>query len=236
MVYLMRILIVGDSDVGKTSLLVRFNDHKFIENNKTTIGVDYKARSLAIGGEQVKLQIWDTAGQERFRSMTSAFYNKAHGVILSFDVNQPETFTSLKTWLADIRAYAPDGTIIYLSANKIDKCGGDESTWAVSRSEIEKLCADNGNMTYFCTSGKAGTNVTELFTALASQLLTERRDLLQQLNEDDGSIGGPRTSGKGSDGKKKNIVMESDNDAALLDSMGSSQSKDKKKKRGWGFC
>lgn len=219
MVYLMRILIVGDTDVGKTSLLVRFNDRKFTENNKTTIGVDYKARVIKIGEESVKLQIWDTAGQERFRSMTAAFYNKAHGVILSFDVNQPDTFTSLKNWCSDIRSYAPEGTLIYLSANKIDKCGGLEKAdeWAVPRREIEKFCEENESMVYYSTSGKDGTNVNELFTGLATQLLTDRKEILQNLNEDDGSIGGPRTN------KKKKIVMS--DDGSSMDDMGYLRSK-----------
>jgi small GTP-binding protein len=219
MVYLMRILIVGDTDVGKTSLLVRFNDRKFTENNKTTIGVDYKARVIKIGEERVKLQIWDTAGQERFRSMTAAFYNKAHGVILSFDVNQPETFASLKNWCTDIRSYAPEGTLIYLSANKIDKCGGLDKAdeWAVPRREIEKFCQEQDGMVYYSTSGKDGTNVNELFTGLATQLLTERIDLLQNLNEDDGSVGGPRTNAK------KKIVMS--DDSSSMDDMGFLRSK-----------
>ena len=230
MVYLMRVLIVGDTDVGKTSLLVRFNDKRFTENNKTTIGVDYKARVIQIGEERVKLQIWDTAGQERFRSMTAAFYNKAHGVILCFDVNQRDTFASLKNWCSDIRAYAPEGTLIYLSANKIDKCGGLDNAdeWAVPREEIESFCADNDNMVCFCTSGKDGTNVTELFTGLATQLLEERKDLLQNLNEDDGSVGAPRSNAK------KSIVMS--DDSSPMDDMGYLRQKSVSGRRIRGCC
>jgi Ras-related protein Rab-35 len=75
--YLVRVIIVGDTGVGKTSLLVRFHENNFSSLQKTTIGVDYKAKEIIIDGEAVKLQIWDTAGQERFRSMTAAFYNRA---------------------------------------------------------------------------------------------------------------------------------------------------------------
>ena len=76
---------------------------KFILNQRTTVGVDYKARVINIGGEDVKLQIWDTAGQERFRSMTAAFYNKAQGVIIAFDVTQKESFQALPMWIEDVK-------------------------------------------------------------------------------------------------------------------------------------
>eukprot|EP01035_Chromulina_nebulosa_P018893 gene18893-24689_t len=102
--YLIRILIIGDTSVGKTSLLVRFNENNYIPNQKTTIGVDYKAKEIVIDNENIKLQIWDTAGQERFRSMTAAFYNRAQGIVLTFDVSQRSSFTNLKTWINDIHS------------------------------------------------------------------------------------------------------------------------------------
>ncbi len=127
--FLIRLLIVGETGVGKTSLLVRFNEDHFIIDQKTTIGVDYKAKEILIDQERVKLQvsqqnpaiyphftdvcvsqIWDTAGQERFRSMTSAFYNKAQGVVITFDVTQRDSFTSLPNWIRDVRSVS-----IYLS-------------------------------------------------------------------------------------------------------------------------
>ena len=117
--YLVRLLIVGETGVGKTSLLVRFNEDNFISDQKTTIGVDYKAKEVQIDDETVKLQvriiflpispsnlfvkIWDTAGQERFRSMTSAFYSKAQGVVVTFDVTERDTFLALPSWIRDVR-------------------------------------------------------------------------------------------------------------------------------------
>ncbi len=220
----MRILVVGDTDVGKTSLLVRFNENNFTENTRTTIGVDYKARHVDIDGEPTKMQIWDTAGQERFRSMTAAFYNKAHGVILTFDVTQPDTFTSLDAWYRDIRAYAPSSTVVILSVNKIDKCEND-GAWGVPMADIEKFCREHGNIQYFCTSGKSGLNVADMFTALGRQLLVDCRDYLQQLNEDDGSIGGPPAASKS---PKSGIVLGrmSEGDSTSMGDMG-------KKRRGW---
>ena len=116
--YLMRILIVGNTDVGKTILLVRFNEDKFVTNQRTTIGVDYKAREVEICGERVKMQIWDTAGQERFRSMTSAFYNKAQGVVLCFDVGQRNSFLSPPAGSTTFAAMRLKAAISYCAPTK----------------------------------------------------------------------------------------------------------------------
>eukprot|EP00606_Chrysophyceae_sp_TOSAG23-5_P001319 GSChrysophyteH2.ASY1.ANO1.1595.1 assembled CDS len=175
--YLMRVLIVGSTDVGKTSLLVRFNEDKFVNNQRTTIGVDYKAKEVDVGNEHVKMQIWDTAGQERFRSMTAAFYNKAQGVILTFDVCQKDSFLALPNWLEDIRRDAPEGCCILLCANK---CDHPEGSWATSRIEIESYCNDE-KLAFVETSGKTGQNVHSLFTTLGQQVLDRGKDRLQQV-------------------------------------------------------
>ncbi len=176
-IYLMRILIVGNTDVGKTSLLVRFNDDKFVKNQRTTIGVDYKARELTISNERCKLQIWDTAGQERFRSMTSAFYNKASGVILVFDVCQNESFAALPTWIEDIRRDAPEGCNIILCANKVDQ---EPELWMVTKQEYEQYAASQ-SLRIIETSGKSGHNVNELFSSLGEDILRTGKHKLAQL-------------------------------------------------------
>lgn len=100
--YLIRLLIVGETGVGKTSLLVRFHENNFIFAQKATIGVDYKAKEIQIDSETVKLQIWDTAGQERFRSMTAAFYSRAQGIAITFDVGLRYSFEALPSWIKEI--------------------------------------------------------------------------------------------------------------------------------------
>lgn len=100
--YLIRLLIVGETGVGKTSLLVRFHENNFIFAQKATIGVDYKAKEIEIDKEVVKLQIWDTAGQERFRSMTAAFYSRAQGIVITFDVGLRCSFDALSSWIREI--------------------------------------------------------------------------------------------------------------------------------------
>uniref|UniRef100_A0A3Q2QRZ1 Si:dkey-16l2.16 n=1 Tax=Fundulus heteroclitus TaxID=8078 RepID=A0A3Q2QRZ1_FUNHE len=100
--HLFKLLIIGDSNVGKSSLLLRFADNSFSGSYITTIGVDFKIRTVDIEGERVKLQIWDTAGQERFRTITSTYYRNTHGVIIVYDVTNAESFVNVKRWLNEI--------------------------------------------------------------------------------------------------------------------------------------
>jgi small GTP-binding protein len=197
----MRILIVGDTDVGKTSLLVRFWEDKFTSNQRTTIGVDYKARELTIGEHQVKMQIWDTAGQERFRSMTAAFYNKAQGVMLVFDVRQRESFLSLPRWIEDIRRDAPVGCHILLCANKCDQ---KESKWEVEREEFEAFAAEYG-IPVLETSGKSCVNVVEAFTKIGSQILESSASTLQQVSANGDSVRANDVMSE--EGRKNNKVL-----------------------------
>ena len=184
--YLVRVIIVGDTGVGKTSLLVRFHENNFSLAQKTTIGVDYKAKEINIEGDIVKLQIWDTAGQERFRSMTAAFYNRAQGVIVAFDVTNPESFLSLGTWINDVKRDAPPGCFIVLCANKTEL---PMSSWKVSREEFTKFSEDN-NLIIFETSAATGQNVNEMFMELGKEVVRKIRAELskQTSNAEDDSV------------------------------------------------
>mmetsp|Transcript_14909 Transcript_14909/g.22430 ORF Transcript_14909/g.22430 Transcript_14909/m.22430 type:complete len:201 (-) Transcript_14909:117-719(-) len=177
--YLLRLLIVGDTGVGKTSLLIRFHEGQFIVHQKTTIGVDYKAKEVEIDGENVKLQIWDTAGQERFKSMTAAFYNKGHGIILVFDVSLEESFRSLPAWIRDIKRDAPRDCEIVLCANKTDL---PVEMWEVSREQFT-LFAQENNLPVFETSASSGSNVEEVFKAVAQLVFDNNRGGLAELRE-----------------------------------------------------
>lgn len=178
--YLVRVIIVGDSGVGKTSLLVRFHENNFSFAQKTTIGVDYKAKEMSIEGETVKLQIWDTAGQERFRSMTAAFYNRAQGVIVAFDVTNPESFLSLGTWINDVKRDAPPGCFIVLCANKTEL---PEDQWKVSRQEFAKYAKDS-SLPMFETSASTGQNVNEMFMDLGKEVVRKIRAELSKQSRD----------------------------------------------------
>lgn len=120
----LKILIVGESGVGKSSLLLRFTDDTFDPDIGATIGVDFKVKTITVDGNNAKLAIWDTAGQERFRTLTPSYYRGAQGVILVYDTSSRETFDKLEEWLTEVEMYSTKKDIIkMLVGNKIDKEG-----------------------------------------------------------------------------------------------------------------
>ncbi|CAG9767460.1 unnamed protein product [Ceutorhynchus assimilis] len=117
----LKILIIGESGVGKSSLLLRFTDDNFDPEQTLTIGVDFKTKKLSVDGNNVKLAIWDTAGQERFRTLTPSYYRDAQGAILVFDVSSYSTFAKLETWLNELDTYSTKNNIVkMIVGNKID--------------------------------------------------------------------------------------------------------------------
>lgn len=118
--YLFKLLLIGDSSVGKSCLLLRFADDSYVDTYISTIGVDFKIRTIDLDGKTVKLQIWDTAGQERFRTITSSYYRGAHGIIIVYDVTDMESFNNIKQWLSEIDRYASDNVCKLLVGNKCD--------------------------------------------------------------------------------------------------------------------
>jgi len=166
-----KIGLVGESGVGKSCLLVRWVDNDFFEaDDKYTIGVDFKYKTVQVKDKSIKLQIHDTAGQERFRTVTASFYRGAHGILLVFDITDKESFEGKVTeWLREVRNYTPDNTPVVLVGNKLDKA--DER--AVDH-ETAKQFADQNKLRYFETSAKEGTNVNEAFMALTQQIVDQK--------------------------------------------------------------
>uniref|UniRef100_G3PQ04 Ras-related protein Rab-35 n=1 Tax=Gasterosteus aculeatus TaxID=69293 RepID=G3PQ04_GASAC len=155
--HLFKLLIIGDSNVGKSSLLLRFADSSFSAGSYiTTIGVDFKIRTVDIDGERVKLQIWDTAGQERFRTITSTYYRNTHGVIIVYDVTNPESFVNVKRWLNEISQNC-DNVCKILVGNKDD----DPSRKQVDTQDALRFGESTG-VRVFETSAKENINVEEV--------------------------------------------------------------------------
>jgi len=183
--HLFKLLIIGESGVGKTCLLLRFTDDSFTANHLTTIGIDFKIKIINLEEKLIKLQIWDTAGQERFRTITKTYYKGAHGIILTYDVTDENSFKNIRTWVKQIEQNAQNSVCKVLVGNKCDR---DDRK--VSLDEGAKL-AKEFNMQFFETSAKTNYNVNETFTYLTREILVS-------------SEGGNNNN---TDTKKKNIDL-----------------------------
>lgn len=180
--HLFKLLIIGDSGVGKSSLLLRFADNMFSGNYITTIGVDFKIRKINVDGEMVKLQIWDTAGQERFRTITSTYYRGTHGVIVVYDVTSADTFVNVKRWLHEIDQNC-DEVVRILVGNKDD----DPERKVVEREDALKFAEQMG-IQVFETSAKDNKNVEEVFNAITHMVLRQKKEQIAKANEQSGVI------------------------------------------------
>ena len=114
------VVLIGDSGVGKSNLLMRFTRNEFNMESKSTIGVEFANRTIQIDGKTIKAQIWDTAGQERYRAITSAYYRGAFGAFIVYDISKSSTFENVDAWLKELRAHASDDIVIMLVGNKSD--------------------------------------------------------------------------------------------------------------------
>jgi len=145
--------------------LLRFADDTYTESYISTIGVDFKIRTIELEGKTVKLQIWDTAGQERFRTITSSYYRGAHGIIVVYDVTDQDTFTNVKQWLQEIDRYANDGVGRLLVGNKSDLTNKKVVEYSVAKEFADQLA-----ISFLETSAKNATNVEQAFLTMAKQI------------------------------------------------------------------
>ena len=162
-----KVLLLGDSSVGKTCVLLRYCDKTFQEAHLSTIGLDYRLKTMALeNGKNIKLQIWDTAGQDRFRAITKNYYKGANGIILIYDVTNLQTYENVKNWINQIREEANPNVVIYLAGNKVDV---NEELRVVKTEEGQKI-ADEYNLTFYETSAKSGININEIFEDLVKKV------------------------------------------------------------------
>ncbi|CAN6475935.1 unnamed protein product [Victoria cruziana] len=185
--YLFKLLLIGDSGVGKSSLLLSFTSDTF-EDLSPTIGVDFKVKMVTVGGKRLKLAIWDTAGQERFRTLTSSYYRGAQGVIMVYDVTRRETFKNLsEVWAKEIDLYSTNQDCIkMLVGNKVDK----DSERVVTKKEGIEFAREYGCLFLEC-SAKTRVNVEQCFEELVLKILDT-----------------PSLLAEGSSGVKRNIFKQ----------------------------
>eukprot|EP01084_Bolivina_argentea_P033421 61811_1 len=160
--YLYKFLLVGDSGVGKSSVMVRFSDDSYDDSFITTIGVDFKLRTIESDNKTIKLQIWDTAGQERFRTITTSYYRGAHGIIIVYDITDKESFRNIREWLYEIDRYASDNVSKLIIGNKLDLANKRVVSY-----EDAKAFADEFGIEYIETSAKKNQNIDETFHKMA---------------------------------------------------------------------
>ena len=164
--YIFKVLLIGNSDVGKSSIILRYVDETWTDVFVPTIGVDFKVKTLKVDNKQVKMQIWDTAGQERFRTVVSSYFRGSHGLFLIYDITNRDSFKNLENWLKEIEGEASEKVLKILIGNKCDL----EEDRDIKYEEGQAFANRNG-MQFMETSAKANTNINEAFEALAKLMI-----------------------------------------------------------------
>ncbi|KAI6192707.1 Rab-10 [Aphelenchoides besseyi] len=163
---LFKLLLIGDSGVGKTCILYRFSDDAFNTTFISTIGIDFKIKTIELRGKKIKLQIWDTAGQERFHTITTSYYRGAMGIMLVYDITNAKSFDNIAKWLRNIDEHASEEVVKMLLGNKCDM---------TDRRVVSKECgeriADDHQIRFLETSAKANINIDRAFYDLAEAIL-----------------------------------------------------------------
>lgn len=169
---LYRLVLIGDSGVGKTALLLRYSDNMFNTSFITTIGIDFRIKTIDVNGKRVKLQVWDTAGQEQFHSVASSYYRNAHGIMLVYDITSAQSFIHISKWVGNICSNAPTNVKQILIGNK---CDIEENKRVIDKNRGKAL-SEELDMPFLETSAKTNTNVDAAFEAI-TKLIMEGEDV-----------------------------------------------------------
>jgi small GTP-binding protein len=183
--YIFKLILIGNSGVGKSSIIQRYMKNTFEESYKCTIGVDFLMKTLNLNGKTVKLQLWDTAGQEKYKSMVASYYRGANVALVVFDITNHASFDSLPVWIENYYKNGPEEKNIILIGNKKDM----EESRQVTKQEAE-IFSETNNMMYFETSAKEGDNIEYIFTYAAEKLLEyygkpDENNIKRQMNDND---------------------------------------------------
>uniref|UniRef100_A0A8C7WM07 Ras-related protein Rab-19 n=1 Tax=Oryzias sinensis TaxID=183150 RepID=A0A8C7WM07_9TELE len=165
--FLFKIILVGDSDVGKTCLVQSFKSGVFMEKQQNTIGVDFTVQTMDIDGKKVKMQVWDTAGQERFRTITQSYYRSAHGAVVAYDISRRGTFESVPHWIREVQQYGAASVVLVLVGNKSDL----HLQRQVLFEDACTLAEHNGVLAALETSAMEAQNVEAAFVLMARELM-----------------------------------------------------------------
>ena len=164
--FIIKILIIGDSTVGKTNFVYKFSEDKFRENYFASTGIELKTTSIQIDGKSIKIQLWDTAGQEKYRAMIKNLYLKSQGIIILFDITNETSFINLKNWMSQIKESCGEDIPILLVGNKIDL----EDNRVINKERAMEY-ANNENIEYIEVSSKTGENINKALTSLLQKIL-----------------------------------------------------------------
>ena len=168
-----KILLLGDSEVGKSCFLMRYSENVFIENYITTIGLDYKLKTVKLDtGKTIKVQLWDTAGQDKYRTIAKNYYKGSHGILLLYDITKQSSFDNIREWVRDIKEEVNEKAILFLIGNKIDM----EDQRKIPKEKGVEL-AEEFKIPFFEASAKSGENVDEAFKALYNKICEIYGDL-----------------------------------------------------------
>jgi small GTP-binding protein len=180
--YLFKVVLIGDSGVGKSNLLSRFTRNEFNLESKSTIGVEFATRSIQVDGKTIKAQIWDTAGQERYRAITSAYYRGAVGALLVYDIAKHLTYENVERWLKELRDHADNNIVIMLVGNKSDL----RHLRAVPTDEAKAFSEKNG-LSFIETSALDSTNVEDAFQNILTEIyrIVSQKQINDSPNDDE---------------------------------------------------